>query len=100
MLKLLGVVLILGGCATMDRPAMSSFEPLAGDKFRYVAKTDSMVYREDSPEAEAERMRWLQTYLTDNKLCPAGYAISDRKPVLTSDVIGRTYTIFYTGRCK
>lgn len=84
----------------MDRPAMSHFEPMAQDTFRFVAKTDAIAYREDSPDAEAERMRWLQTYLTDNKLCPAGYSITDRKPVVTTDTFARTHTIFYSGRCK
>jgi hypothetical protein len=91
---------LLTGCATMDRPVMSHFEPLAGDTFRYVAKTDRLAYREDSADAEAERMRWLQTYLNDNKLCPSGYEITSRKPVVTADTFARAHTIFYAGRCK
>ncbi len=93
-------VFLLAGCAAYDRPALSTFEPLTETTFRYQAKTDSLVYREESPTAETERMRWLETYLTDNKFCPQGYEITSRKPVVTQDTLARTYTIYYAGRCK
>lgn len=91
---------LLTGCATVDRPQMSRFEPLTDTTFRFSARTDLLIYREDAPEAEAERMRWLQTYLADNKLCTAGYAIDSRRAVVIGDTLGKLYEIIYFGRCK
>ncbi|MGE0256922.1 MAG: hypothetical protein AB7N54_20260 [Alphaproteobacteria bacterium] len=91
---------ILAGCAAVDRQEMSEFEPLEGGKFRYEVVAD-VVYPAGSDSAETERMAWLATWLEGNKLCPAGYEITERKPVLIREaLLGPVHRIYYTGHCK
>jgi hypothetical protein len=95
-------LLALGGCMdAVNRPTMSEFEPLGGDRFRYEATTAALTDPENDPDAEATRMRWLQTYLSDNGMCPDGYLIDERKPVVRSQTLGLvSHRIYYRGRCK
>lgn len=87
------------GCKAIDLPMRTQFEPSAdGRSFRYVAKTGSLLNTPDSPDAERERLAWLGDYLSENKLCPAGYRISERKVVQNAGLAGPT--IFYTGACN
>ena len=90
----------LAACASVDRPAMTEFEPLGESEFRYEATAD-VVYPAESATAEAERMSWLETYLADNSLCPSGYEITERKPVLVQQAaLGDVHRIYYTGTCR
>lgn len=91
---------LCAACATVDRPQMSDFAPTADGGFRFTARADLVFYREDSASAEAERIRWLETWLADNGLCRAGYEITSRRPVVRSDILGRVFDIHYTGRCR
>lgn len=92
---------LLTSCATIDRPHLSSFEPIGASEFRFKARADAMVYREDTTDGEEERMRWLQQYLTDNGICPTGYDIVSRRVVIVAErLMGRINDIFYTGRCR
>jgi hypothetical protein len=91
--------LALAGC--VDRTSVSKFEPLASDEFRFEAAANSVLWPVDGPKAEAARMEWLETYLSNNHLCPNGYTITERKPVLVdSRPLGDAHTIYYRGRCK
>ena len=91
------------GCAAIDRPAMTTFEPFHNPTpggFKYRARADAL-HREDSSSAEAERMRWVEMYLEDNKHCPRGYEISERKTsVIQTGMFGAVLDIFYSGRCR
>ncbi len=96
------VVTVLAGCSSYDRIQGTTFEPIGTGEFRFVAFADS-IYPLDSPGGERERMLWLEQYLADNKLCPAGYTVTERKPVIltVSPIgLGNTYRVFYRGRCK
>lgn len=91
--------LSLAACASQDRAALTEFEPLEAGAFRYEA-TSGPAYPLDSPTAEAERIRWLERYLADNALCPDGYQITERKVVLTDQVLfGDIHRIYYSGAC-
>lgn len=90
---------LLAGCASYDRHAMTSFEP-SGDSFRFEANADPVIYPLDSAAAEQDRMVWLETYLSQNNMCPDGYTITERKPVITGEPLtGTDYRIFYQGHC-
>ena len=101
---LLLALTLLTACATVDRPELSSFEPTGIDNgvrtFKYRARADSLVYRVDTPTGEAERIRWLELYLTENSFCPSGYVITSRETVVVSRGIGDMHDVFYLGRCK
>lgn len=89
----------LAACAAVDRPAMTEFEPLEGDSFRFEADAD-VIYPAASPTAEEERMRWLRTWLDNNSMCADGYRITERKVVLTSEaLLGEVNRIYYRGEC-
>ena len=97
----LSIVALASACASVDRLQMSSFEPMPGQEFRFVADSASLQYPTDSAEGEAVRRAWLEKYLADNGLCPRGYEIVERKPVVTQQTaFGPAHRIFYRGRCK
>lgn len=95
--------LSIAGCSSVDRIAMTSLEPATVDGvpgFKFRARSDA-IRPENNAEAEAERMRWLQTYLDDNAMCKSGFVIAQRQAVMISDALfGRILDIFYTGTCK
>lgn len=97
------IVWLLAGCSTIDRPAQSRFEPLpikdGVRQFKFTA-IDSIPWPHDTPEGEAERMRWLTAYLQENAMCPAGHEVTSRETSLTKFAIGQQVTIYYQGRCK
>ena len=79
---------------------MTRFEPPVGGEFRYEAVAD-IAYPENSASAEAERRQWLERYLRENSLCPAGYEITERRPIFVRQaVFGPIHRIHYRGRCK
>jgi hypothetical protein len=91
---LMGIV-ALAGCAHQDKPASSSFTPVAGNGFVYQAYGDA-AYPEHSKEAEASRMKALQDYLDQNHMCPHGYKITSRTPAQKN---GNLVQITYEGVC-
>jgi hypothetical protein len=100
---LAAAVLILSGCASMDRHTRSSFEPYSDSSgamfFRFRADTASAAYPEGSDEAEAIRMEWLEEHLRSDNLCGQGYEILEREPVKSSTVAGPAQSIYYVGKC-
>lgn len=99
---LCAAVLALAACHSTARKAEeTTFQPTA-DGFVFRARAyDSGVLGVDNPTAEAERLRWLAEYTKDNGVCPAGYAITARHPVLKERVLGTgVMDVFYEGRCK
>lgn len=90
----MGLLLSSAGCSSYDRAVGTRFEPGGDGTFEYEA------YGVDSPSAEATRMEWLRQYLGDNGLCPDGYEIIDRRPVVTrTGLLENGYTVYYKGRC-
>jgi len=58
-------------------------------------------YAPDDKDAEAARIRWIEEDLRDNKMCPKGYEITDRKVVVRGHaVLGDLHDIYYYGKCK
>jgi hypothetical protein len=97
--RVLFLMILVTGCASLDRYDYTEFEPLDGG-FRYVAISD-FVYSLNGANAEAVRMEWLEKYLADNGVCPDGYTLTDRKAVLVNDWVGEgTHKIYYQGECK
>ena len=97
------LTLALAGCATIDRPAMTKFEPTGtadgARTFKYTARAD-VIYRHDDPNAEAERMRWLDLYMAENRFCPMGYSIISRDAIAIDVGLATVHDIYYHGRCK
>lgn len=95
----------LAGCAGLseyDRMAITSLErnpsDSTGQTYIYRARTGSN-YPPNDPEAEATRVRWLQTWLTTNKACPDGYEVKSRDAISMGahpDAMRLTYMI----QCK
>lgn len=96
----MALAVALAGCSTADKIAMTRFEPLTDQEFKYDVQAD-WVHPSDSTAAEQERLAWLSQYLKDNRLCPDGYAITDRRVILVgSDPLADLHRIYYSGRCK
>lgn len=101
---LVAVMLVISGCSSIDRNLMSGFEPFTDDDggviFSYWADEATLTYPEDSPDAEAIRMQWLERYLELNELCLDGYEIVERKAVAkTRGIGGIAHRIVYKGHC-
>ena len=89
----------LTSCGSYDRLITTEFEPTQANQFRYKATADAASPLA-SVEAERIRMQWLEQYLKENNVCPTGYVVDERKPVLKSKgLLGDIYDIFYVGKC-
>jgi len=97
---LLSAVALLAGCEAVDKPKMTAFQPLDGGGYRYEAMTDA-TYPENSPEAEATRLRWLEEYLGDGGYCPGGYTVEAREvEVVQTGFFADFKRITYTVACS
>ena len=98
------LAITLAGCATVDRPQLSRFEPLgqeAGVKtFKFTARADPWIYPVDTPAGEGARMQWLESYLAENSFCAKGHEITSRDVVAIEVGLGKVHDVFYRGRCK
>ena len=69
-------------------PGMLVFEAKAGAAFPA-----------DSQNAEAMRMEWLQSWLTQRKLCPAGYEVLSRELIGAGEPNFHDMDLRYRLRC-
>ena len=98
------VLLVLSGCASLDRVTVTRFEPIkTGNNqayFKYTSFADAM-YPLKSNGAEAIRIGWLEEWLSDNGYSEVNYEILSRKPVLRKKgLIGDIYDIYYDVRVQ
>jgi hypothetical protein len=93
------MLLLVSGCEALHKPESASFRPVSGG-FEFRAIADA-AYPEASPNGEAWRMKWLDGRLKESGVCPNGYAITSREPVLLSTgALGSIYDVYYEGRCN
>lgn len=93
------ILISLFGCAGLDKISDSEFYPYEqlGSRERYTFKANAAIqYPVDSKEAEQIRMDWLEQWVSGNKLCPNGYSVDSRKPILNN----RITRIYYVITCK
>ncbi|MEI6317400.1 MAG: hypothetical protein WCS09_02720 [Pseudomonadota bacterium] len=84
----------------MDKPQMTSFEHASGGQFRLAVRGTSVQYALDEA-GERQRIEWLEEYLAINKVCPAGYQVTDRTVVNRGSVIGiQHHEVVYRGACR
>lgn len=93
------LLLSIFGCASLDRVAVTKFEPTRTETnaqfFKFTAFADA-AYPLKSEEAERTRINWLETWLRDNGYGAKTYEVISRVPVLRQKgLIGDTYDIFY-----
>ena len=90
----------LAGCAAYEKQQSTRFEPVGNSEFRFEAEA-GVDRAEGSAEAEAIRRGFIADYVRDNGVCPRGYEIVERRPVLVRRaLLGPVHRIFYRGRCK
>ena len=99
-LYLVAIALVVSGCASIDRTALTSLEPLRADEtalyFKFKAVADMGAYQLDSPNAEKIRMGWLEKWLQDNGMAGKKYEVVSRNPVIKETwPWGNVYDIFY-----
>lgn len=98
------VAMIIAGCASMDRGALSSIEPIKSEGgyryFKFAAKAGSAYgYPLNNPEAEKIRIGWLEEWLTLNGYKRESIQVLSREPMTDgSGIMGPVYTVFYTVR--
>lgn len=103
-LLLSAVAMLIGACAVnynLERLSQTEFRPIGDSAFEFKALSSPLLRPEDSIGAEEERIRWLESYLDDNDLCPDGYEITQRRTVLLLEgLLGSSHDIYYSVRCK
>lgn len=97
------IALITFSCASIDRTRVTRFEPYKSNgeqqQFKYFAQA-SFSYPEATKEGEDQRMEWLKVWLSENRLCPSGFSITERKVVEASTWQFDIQHIYYTGKCQ
>jgi hypothetical protein len=95
----LPILLLVGACSVLHKPESTAFTPTRnGFSFRAIADA---AYPEGSQNGEAWRMRWLAEKLATTGVCPSGFDIVSRRPVLLSTgALGSIYDVYYEGRCR
>jgi hypothetical protein len=89
----------LGSCAFGDGSEPTKFERLPNNEFKFETAEDTEAATEE--EAEAERIARLEQYLADHGLCPNGYVVKERFPIVAEDdPVGQAHNIVYRGACK
>lgn len=85
-----------GGCASnLDKLEKTTFEPGPNGAFQMIVRDQGIDFTED------DRLGWLNEYVTDNNLCPAGYQITDRKQIVQEHaLLGDILEVIYEGKCK
>lgn len=90
----------LTACALGDDFEPSKLERLPENEFKFEVREDieGAITEE---EVEAARIAQLEKYLADRNLCPNGYVIKERFPVVAEDdPLGQEHVIVYHGACK
>lgn len=97
----LACLIAMAGCDAQDKLATTEFKPdVSSGTFEFKATADA-AYPAGDPAAEARRIGFLEQYLTDNGICPSGYAITNRQEVhVHSGLLGSIVDILYSGRCN
>jgi hypothetical protein len=89
----------LSSCTFGDKSEPTKLEQLPANEFKFEIREQQDTLTED--EAEAARIAQLEKYLADNGLCPNGYAIKEKFPLVAEDdPLGQEHVIVYRGVCK
>jgi len=103
---MLAVTILMAGCeqlhesADYERHTQSRIsQPLSGGDFYWfdVKLTPAMPLENET--AEQQRQVWLQTWLQQRKLCPAGYEVLERRPFEFQEHNPERLDIRYKVRC-
>jgi len=96
---LLSMAVLLAGCVSMDRTAVSRIKPMHTEGqwayFSFEADTD-VVYKPENEWAEQVRMKWLAKWIEANGYDPAKIEVMDRQYVSAGK--GPVGTVYYTVR--
>ena len=110
-LPLAGVLLVAGmalaGCTQSihDSPdfyrhSLSQLsQPMEGGDFLWYDVKLTPEYPDDSEEAEAQRMDWLEKWLASRKMCGSGYKIVERREFEFLEHNPGQYDLRYKVRC-
>ena len=93
-------IMMLVGCASVDRRSLSRLEPVRtqgnAQIFKFWAVADAGAYQLDSKGAERTRMEWLETWLGYNGFEGKKYEVLSRQPVLREKAfLGNVYDVYY-----
>ncbi len=91
---------LFAGCEHADRIMETQFTPNADGTYTFRGPAD-VSYPIDSADGEAARLRMLAAWVKDNGVCPQGYSIVKRTPMLRNKgVFADRYDVFYTVSCR
>ncbi len=96
----LALALALSSCSQGDNSEPTTVERLPGNEFKFEIHEDSGLALDDE-SAEAGRIAQLEKYLAANGLCPNGYVIKEKFPIVADDdPLGQEHVLVYHGICK
>ncbi len=91
------------GCASdtsYDRHNLSRLWLSQDGKQLFFDATASTRYPEDSSEAEAARMSWLNDWLELRKFCTGGHRVADRRSIRADEYNPQRHDLRYTVVCQ
>jgi hypothetical protein len=95
------IAILTAGCASYDRMAITTFEPMDGKGsegvFKYTALAGGGYSAEITSKAEKIRIDWLEWYLSKNGFDSKSYEITRRETVVTGEA---SYRIIYTVKAE
>ena len=95
----LALALALSGCSVGDNSEPTKVERLPGNEFKFEIREDSGTALGEEA-AEAGRIAELEKYLAANGLCPNGYVIKEKFPIVADeDPLGQEHVLVYHGAC-
>jgi len=92
-------LMIALSCSTINRFNDTTFMLINENSFQFMVMA-GVSHSGISPEDEEKRIRWLEEYLSENKICSGEYRITERKVIsVFKPVAGKSYNIRYSGQC-
>lgn len=95
------LMVLLAGCATLERNRLTTFEPNGDDTYTVTVFVNP-DYNLNNSKDEDQRLAWVEGHMNLNGACPSGYDVVKREVVTLPKppLGGQSYRVHYRTACK